>query len=129
MEILDIPHLHKYQNDIADEFFESLAETDCIEIFSNSSIQALIEIKWPLVKSAIKKYLFYPYLVFILLFLYYTVGVFEKFVEPEAAAATDAPADGTAIDPTGPTPTETAALILQSTLADKFKNVPNFNEL
>ncbi len=38
MEILDIPHLHKYQNDIADEFFETLAETECIEIFSNSSV-------------------------------------------------------------------------------------------
>ncbi len=40
-------------------------------------------------KSAIKKYLFYPYLVFILIFLYYTVGVFEKFVEPEEAAPSD----------------------------------------
>lgn len=38
MEILDLPHLHKYLNDVSDDFFESLADTDCIEIFSNSSI-------------------------------------------------------------------------------------------
>jgi len=81
MKVLDIPHMHKYQNDIADDFFESLAETECIEIFSNISVQALIEIKWPLVKEAIKKYLLLPYVVFLLTFLYYTVGVFEKFHE------------------------------------------------
>lgn len=38
MQILDLPHLHKYLNDVADEFLEALADTECIEIFSNSSI-------------------------------------------------------------------------------------------
>lgn len=79
MEILDLPHLHKYENDTADEFLEALAETECIEIFSNKSIQALIEIKWPLVKAGIKKFLFYPYLIFLISFLYYTVYVFENY--------------------------------------------------
>lgn len=77
MQILDLPHLHKYENDIADEFLEALADTECIEIFSNKSIQALIEIKWPLVKQGIKKWLFYPYLIFLIAFLYYTVVIFE----------------------------------------------------
>ena len=73
--------MHKYENVIADEFLEALAETECIDIFSNKSIQALIEIKWPLVKTAIKKWLFYPYLVFLLTFLYYTVYIFERVQE------------------------------------------------
>jgi len=38
MELLDLPHLHKYENDAADDFLEALADTDCIEIFSNKSI-------------------------------------------------------------------------------------------
>lgn len=79
MEILDMPHLHKYKNDVADEFLEALADTETIEIFSNNSIRALIELKWPLVKAGIKKYLFYPYLAFVLIFLYYTVSAFERY--------------------------------------------------
>ena len=79
MQMLDLPHLHKYENNVADEFLEELAETECIDIFSNTSVQAIIELKWPIVKDAIKKYLFYPYLFFILSFLIYTVYVFEEF--------------------------------------------------
>ena len=79
MQMLDLPHLHKYENNIADNFLEELAETECIELFSNTSVQAIIELKWPTVKTAIKKYLFYPYLCFILSFLIYTVYVFEEF--------------------------------------------------
>jgi hypothetical protein len=119
MEVLDMPHLHKYQNDIADEFFEALAETECIEVFSNKSVQALIEIKWPLVKAAIKKYLFIPYLFFIFAFLYYTVGVFEKFHEKEPEAEEGASTDPATAD----------AVSLQSNL-DNFKaNMPDFNQL
>ena len=79
MQMLDLPHLHKYGYDIADQFLEELAETECIDIFSNTSVQAIIELKWPIVKAAIKRYLFYPYLCFILSFLIYTVYVFEEF--------------------------------------------------
>jgi hypothetical protein len=79
MQMLDLPHMHKYVNDVADEFLEELAETECIDIFSNTSVQAIIELKWPIVKDAIKRYLFYPYLFFILAFLIYTVYVFEAF--------------------------------------------------
>lgn len=49
MYILDLPHLHKYVNDHADDFLEELANTDQIEIFSNDAVKALIELKWPLV--------------------------------------------------------------------------------
>lgn len=74
-----MPHLHKYENDHADNFLEALASTDQIEIFSNNAIKALIELKWPLVKAAIKKFLFYPYLTFLMSFLFYTVYIFEEF--------------------------------------------------
>jgi hypothetical protein len=79
MYILDIPQLHKYLNDNADNFFEALAETECIELFSNRSVKAIIELKWPLVKSAIIRNLFIPYLIFLFTFLIYTVVLFEKF--------------------------------------------------
>lgn len=79
MFILDMPHLHKYENDHADDFLEALANSDQIDIFSNRAVKAIIELKWPLVKAAIKKFLFYPYLVFLFSFLFYTVYVFETF--------------------------------------------------
>lgn len=40
-------------------------------------MRALIDTKWPLIRNAIIKKLFIPYLIFLLLFLVYTVYIFE----------------------------------------------------
>lgn len=76
--IFDIPEITKYLNDNADSVMDALASTDEIKIYENKSIRALIDTKWPLIRNAIIKKLFFPYLTFLLSFLYYTVYIFES---------------------------------------------------
>jgi hypothetical protein len=78
--IFDMPDQHKYINDNADNFLEALADTkyEQIYIFENISVRAIIEMKWPLIRKAIIKKLFIPYLVFLMTFLLYSVYIFEN---------------------------------------------------
>jgi hypothetical protein len=43
------------------------------------SIRALIELKWPLAKEAMVKKMFIPYVIFLLLYLVYSVYIFEIY--------------------------------------------------
>ena len=77
---------------------EALSETDNIDLYSSSSVRAIIELKWPLANQAMIKYLFYPYLIQLFLFLYYTTYVFEaiqdrKALEEAAALSTSSSLD------------------------------------
>lgn len=76
--IFDLPEFHQFLNENADEFFGALAETDDnMEIFKNISIRALIELKWPLAKANLIKNLFIPYVVLLLVYLFYTGYLYE----------------------------------------------------
>jgi hypothetical protein len=50
MRIIDLPYLQKYENKYAFKILKTLSETDNIELFENSSLKAIVEIKWPHVK-------------------------------------------------------------------------------
>ncbi len=78
MSILDLPDMHKYHNKIAKDFLEVLSETDNIDLYSSTSTRAIVELKWPLAKKAMVKYLLYPYLALLILFLYYACYIFEE---------------------------------------------------
>jgi hypothetical protein len=78
MFIFDIPEVHKYLNNNADNFLEALSATDEVTIFDNRSIRAVIEMKWPLIRKAIVRKLFIPYLIFLFSFLFYSTYLFEK---------------------------------------------------
>lgn len=77
MAMLDMPDIQKYNNVYADKLIQVLAETDNLDIFNTTSVRAIIELKWPLVKKAMVKYLFYPYLTLLFCFIMYSVYIFE----------------------------------------------------
>lgn len=72
-----------------------------------------------MVKAAIKKFLFYPYLVFLFSFLYYTVVVFENY-QTQKHGGTGSP--------------EEALILSETSIMDNFKigidiEVPNLDQL
>ena len=77
MYVVDLPHLHKYKPKYAKKFIVELSETDEVDMLSTPTVRAIIEGKWPMVKTAIKRNLLYPYICFLGLFLLYTVFIFE----------------------------------------------------
>lgn len=50
-----------------------LSETERPEIFENRSIRAVLDYKWPSIKSALTFRLFAPYVLFLLTFIYFSV--------------------------------------------------------
>lgn len=80
MHIVDLPEIHKFTNKNAVKFLEALSQTESIELFNNVSVRAMIEFKWPQIKTAIKRALFYPYLLFLFSFLIYSVWIVENMV-------------------------------------------------
>lgn len=72
LEFLDMPLIHSYQEEVGDEFFKALAETDDIELFNYKSIQALIDYKWALAREYTVKILFIPFILFHLNFSIYS---------------------------------------------------------
>lgn len=76
-KILDLPNMQKYDNKYADKFIKVLSETDNLEILNTVPVRAMIELKWPHVKRAMTKYLLYPYLALLFLFIIYAVYIFE----------------------------------------------------
>ncbi len=81
ISILDLPDMQKFSSKSADKLLEVLSETENIELFNSASIRAIVEMKWPLVKQAMTKYLLIPYLVFLFSFIYYTLYLFETLQE------------------------------------------------
>ena len=85
MSILDLPNIHKYNNKLSSKFIDVMSSTENIELFASASMRAMVEIKWPLVKQAMTKNLFYPYLLFLGLFIIYADFIFEYFQENNLA--------------------------------------------
>lgn len=111
MYIFDIPDVHKYLNDNSDNFLEALSQTEEVSIFANTSIRAVIEMKWPLIRRSIVRKLFIPYLIFLFSFLFYSVVIFER-----SNAQPPAPAEGEE----GSTSDE--GLLTNSTTQDSYNN-------
>lgn len=89
VSILDLPDMQKFNNKSADKLLKVLSETENIELFNSASIRAIIEIKWPLVKTAMTKYLLAPYLVLLFSFIYYTLYLFETLQEVDETSKED----------------------------------------
>lgn len=64
LTFVDIPKLHSYKEEVSQEFFEALAETERMELFDLKAIKKLIEFKWTLTKEFTIKKLFIPFLIF-----------------------------------------------------------------
>ena len=84
LEFLDLPKLHCYGNKITDTFFDSLANTDNIELFANRAVQTIIDYKWKLAKEYTIKKLFTPFIIFMVLYFAYSNYIFPvRFHENE----------------------------------------------
>ena len=70
--MIDVPAIHSYQEEVGDEFFEALANSKKIDIFTHKSIQAMIDYRWALAKEYTIKILFVPFLLYLLTFLAYS---------------------------------------------------------
>ena len=100
MYIFDIPDVHEYKNKNATKFLKKLSETEHIELFKSPSVRAIVEMKWPLVKTVMTKYLLYPFLLLNFAFLFYATYIFENLDSGTSdstvtAAATTAIAEAT----------------------------------
>jgi len=79
VNIVDLPNLHKYDNIHADLFLKVISETKNIQLFDNSSVRAIVELKWPKVFRGMIRYLFFPYIILLFSFLYYSLFIFENY--------------------------------------------------
>lgn len=71
VELVDMPRVYHYDDPLCDEFFGQLADTDQYDVFSQKSIQKMIEFNYPLVKKWTIKKLFIPFVMFqVTLFVY-----------------------------------------------------------
>jgi hypothetical protein len=68
VKMIDIPEVYKFDSPVSLEIFEMLANVD-MDLFSNSTIKAIIDHKWPTVRYYIKLLLFAPFVVFLLTFI------------------------------------------------------------
>ena len=68
-EFLDIVGLHCYKEEIGDEFFEALAGSSDLSLFSYRSVQAIIDFKYPLAREYTMKVLFFPFCFYLAIFV------------------------------------------------------------
>jgi hypothetical protein len=87
LEYLDLPRLHCFGDSAGDSFFDALANTEDLTLFTRKSIIALIDYKWPLVRDFTIKRLFIPFILFQITFFTFSnfiyVAKLEENLTPE----------------------------------------------
>ena len=78
LEFIDIPNLHTYTDEGAEEFFMALSNTEKMEIFNIKAVRMMIDFKWPLAKSYTIWRLFVPFIFFLGFYLVYMNIVYYK---------------------------------------------------
>ena len=86
MKILDFPSIAKFNSDCGTKLLEVLAATENDELFENKSLRAIIEYKFPVVKAAILRNLFIPYLILLFSFMIYSIWSYEYLESEEGKA-------------------------------------------
>lgn len=77
VDFVDIPIIHTFSDEIADQVMEALGETGDMEVFNQKIVRRLIEYKWPLVRKFTINRLFLPFVGFLAFFM-----GFMNFVYP-----------------------------------------------
>jgi hypothetical protein len=75
LQLLDCPDIHTMSNEESNKLLLSLSLCD-VMIFSNKSIQAIIEYKWEQAKPAIVKWLLIPFVCYLITFQVYVEFLF-----------------------------------------------------
>ena len=50
MEFIDVPNIHDYNSKVSLDFFEALAKTDDMDIFTKKAVINAIQYMWPLTR-------------------------------------------------------------------------------
>ena len=69
VKMIDIPEVYKFDSAISLEMFEMLANVKNLNLFSNSTVKAIIDHKWPTVRYYIKLLLFAPFVLYLMIFI------------------------------------------------------------
>ena len=69
VEYLDIVGLHCYTEEVGSEFFDALAGSGDLSLFSYRSVQSIIDFKWPLAREYTMKVLFFPFCIYLAIFV------------------------------------------------------------
>lgn len=72
LKFIDIPAMHCYMEPAGDDFFNALAGMGDISIFKHKSLQAIVDYKWPLAKEFTIKVLFLPFILYHLLYVFWS---------------------------------------------------------
>jgi hypothetical protein len=78
MYVFDLPKLHHFNNKTGKEIVLALSESDDITIFDRKYVQAILEYQWPAIRSVIMFELFFPYVIMLGTFNYYSIIQFEQ---------------------------------------------------
>lgn len=76
-EFVDLPSIYHFNDPNFEEFIDELATTEQYELFSKKPIQAILEFNFPLVREYIVKKLFFPFIIFLILYEVYINYIFE----------------------------------------------------
>lgn len=61
IEFIDVPRVYNPNDELCNDFYSALAETDNYELFGKKAIQKLIEFNYPIVKKYTIYKLFLPF--------------------------------------------------------------------
>jgi hypothetical protein len=73
MYVFDLPKLHHFNNKTGKEIVLALSESDDITIFDRKYVQAILEYQWPAIRRVIMFELFFPYVIMLATFNYYSI--------------------------------------------------------
>jgi len=83
VNFLDIPKVLDFKEQLANDFFRELSDSDDFELFQKKAIRKIIDFKYPIVIEYTMKFLFIPYFLFVLSFLFYQNYSYPKSFEEE----------------------------------------------
>lgn len=72
VSIIDIPAVHRFTEETGDQFFDKLARVEKIQMFENTIIKSIIDFKWPLVKTYTIRFLFVPFILYLVSFIVFS---------------------------------------------------------
>lgn len=78
-EFVDLPEIYHFNDDDFSNFFEQLASTEWLDIFTKKPIQKIIEFNFEIAKEYTIKMLFIPYFFFMLFFIIYYNGLNQMY--------------------------------------------------
>ena len=78
-ELIHLSKIYDRNRYIINLFYEKLADTETLQVFTYNSVKALIEVKWRYIQKRIVIFHLIPYLSFMICFILYTTYDLEHY--------------------------------------------------